>query len=356
MNIEELIDTWGNPNISVFFGLFVGLLFGVFAQQSRFCLRAACVEFWRGKAKSKFAIWLFTFSAALIATQLLITTSFLDSNNIRQLNAIGSMSGAIIGGLLFGSGMIQARGCASRLLVLSATGNLRALIAGLVITLVAQASLRGGLSPLRESLSNLWLLPAYQRGFSNFLPNYGGLILGIILLIIGFIYAVKYGLNRWQGIAALLTGLCIALGWFLTSWHANNTFDIIAIKSISFTGPSADTLMGLINHPSLPFSFDVGLVPGVFLGAFFASVLTKQFEWQQFTQETRQSRYLIGASMMGFGSMLAGGCAVGAGVTGGSLLSVTAWLALFFMWLGAGITDWLVDNPKGVYGEFEPAK
>ncbi|MEZ5799744.1 MAG: YeeE/YedE thiosulfate transporter family protein [Nitratireductor sp.] len=28
-------------------------------------------------------------------------------------------------------------------------------------------------------------------------------------------------------------------------------------------------------------------------------------------------RYLVGASLMGFGGMLAGGCAVGAGVTGG---------------------------------------
>jgi len=351
VNIEELIDVWGDGNIAGVIGLFVGLLFGIFAQQSRFCLRAACVEFWRGKAKSTFAIWLFTFSAALIATQLLISTSSLDISNIRQLNAIGSLSGAIIGGLLFGSGMILARGCASRLLVLSATGNMRALIAGLVITLVAQASLRGGLSPFRESLSSLWILQAHERGFSNWLPSQGGLMLGVILLIIGIVYAKKYRLNQWQGIAALLTGSCVALGWFLTSWHADNTFGIISIKSISFTGPSADTLMGLINQPSLPFSFDVGLVPGVFLGSFLASVISKQFKWQQFTQETRQSRYLIGASMMGFGSMLAGGCAVGAGVTGGALLSITAWVALFFMWLGAGFTDWLVDNPKGIYGK-----
>ncbi len=48
--------------------------------------------------------------------------------------------------------------------------------------------------------------------------------------------------------------------------------------------------------------------------------------------------------MMGFGSMLAGGCAVGAGVTGGAILAITAWVALFFMWLGAGATDWLIDR------------
>jgi len=34
---------------------------------------------------------------------------------------------------------------------------------------------------------------------------------------------------------------------------------------------------------------------------------------------------------MGFGSMLAGGCAVGAGITGGALFALTAWLALVGM-------------------------
>jgi len=53
-------------------------------------------------------------------------------------------------------------------------------------------------------------------------------------------------------------------------------------------------------------------------------------------------RYLIGAPLMGFGGMLAGGCAVGAGVTGGAVLSLTSWTALLFMWLGAGMTDRLI--------------
>jgi len=289
---------------------------------------------------------LLTFSAALIATQLFIEADSIDTASIRQLNAVGSLSGAIIGGLLFGAGMILARGCASRLLVLSATGNMRALISGLVITVVAQASLRGVLSPMREDLSEIWLLDSYQRGFSHLLPDYGGFAIGVIIFALGIWYAKKHKTGRWIEITAVFTGLCITLGWVLNSYLANSSFDLIPIKSISFTGPSADTLMGLINRPSLPFTFDIGLVPGVFLGSFAASVVTKEFHWQQFTQETRQARYLIGASMMGFGGMLAGGCAVGAGVTGGSLLAVTAWIALFFMWLGAGATDWLVDRPR----------
>ena len=46
---------------------------------------------------------------------------------------------------------------------------------------------------------------------------------------------------------------------------------------------------------------------------------------------------MIGAVLMGFGAMLAGGCAVGAGLSGGSALSATAWLSVFSMWIGATV-------------------
>jgi uncharacterized membrane protein YedE/YeeE len=55
-------------------------------------------------------------------------------------------------------------------------------------------------------------------------------------------------------------------------------------------------------------------------------------------------RYLIGAALMGFGGMLAGGCAVGAGVTGGAIFALTAWMALAAMWAGAIITHLVVDG------------
>jgi uncharacterized membrane protein YedE/YeeE len=47
---------------------------------------------------------------------------------------------------------------------------------------------------------------------------------------------------------------------------------------------------------------------------------------------------------MGFGSMLAGGCAVGAGMTGGVIFALTAWLSLVGMWAGAGLTDRWLDG------------
>jgi hypothetical protein len=54
---------------------------------------------------------------------------------------------------------------------------------------------------------------------------------------------------------------------------------------------------------------------------------------------------------MGFGAMLAGGCAVGAGITGASVFALTAWIVLAGMWLGAGITDYFVDRRSGKSGQ-----
>jgi uncharacterized membrane protein YedE/YeeE len=98
----------------------------------------------------------------------------------------------------------------------------------------------------------------------------------------------------------------------------------------------------LVPDPVL--EFDIGLVPGVFIGAFLAAAVSREFRFQGFEGEGQMRRSMTGAALMGFGAMLAGGCAIGAGVTGGSIFVATAWLALVSMWAGAVITDFLVDQ------------
>ncbi|MBV5323802.1 MAG: YeeE/YedE family protein, partial [Rhodospirillaceae bacterium] len=79
-------------------------------------------------------------------------------------------------------------------------------------------------------------------------------------------------------------------------------------------------------------------------GSFLGAWLGKDLKLEGFKDGYSMGRYIIGAILMGFGAMLAGGCAVGAGLTGGAIFALTAWLALIGMWLGAGITDRLVDH------------
>lgn len=325
-------------------GFVIGLLFGAAAQASRFCLRSACIEFWRGSLGPKVAVWLLVFGFALLLVQAQIAAGTLSVTDIRQLSSGGTLSGALIGGLMFGVGMILARGCASRLLVLSATGNLRALVAGLVVTVVAQAALSGVLSPLREGLSRLWVVAPPVRNLMLHLPEYGGLVIGAATVGLAAYLCWRERLGWWSAATGALVGAAVAAGWAFTSALSKVSFTPVTVGSVTFTGPSADTLMALITTPTLTPEFGLGLVPGVFAGSFLMSVVRGEFKVQTFDLETGTRRYLVGAALMGFGGMLAGGCAVGAGVTGGSVMSLTAWVALAAMWAGAGAADYFVDR------------
>ncbi len=347
MELATVIDQFGESGTLALGGVLIGGLFGALAQRSRFCLRAATIEFGRGAFGGKVTIWILAFSAAVAATQGAIYLDILDVSEARQLSTQGSLSGALIGGLMFGIGMILARGCASRLLVLSATGNMRALVSGLILTVMAQASLRGALSPAREYLSSLWTVAGGDGRDLLTLTHTGvltGTLLGLAWLFIGLWFVRRYQVSKTVALTSIGVGITVMLGWLFTYQMTLSSFEPVAVKSISFTGPSADTLMGLINAPTISIGFDVGLVPGVFLGSFLASLVAREFKLQSFDASTGMLRYIIGASLMGFGGMLAGGCAVGAGVTGSAVFSLTAWIALAAMWAGAVGADYLMDR------------
>ncbi|MCK8464316.1 YeeE/YedE family protein [Aliiroseovarius sp. S1339] len=349
MDIVPLIDRIGEEPTAALFGLITGIVFGVAAQRSRFCLRAATVEFARRMMDSSVAVWLLTFSTALVWVQGASLLGLMRPEDARMMAVTGSWSGAVIGGLLFGVGMVLARGCSGRLLVLAATGNLRSVVSGLIFAVVAQMSLHGWLSPTRDYLARLWMTDGGVN--VNLLtavgvPEWSGLALGALTAILAIYIAQRAGMGSKRLVFASGVGFSVALGWVLTYQLSLAAFEPVTVTSATFSGPSANTLMFfLIPDPVL--EFDVGLVPGVVIGAFAASWFAGDFEFQGFENEAIMRRSMFGAVLMGFGAMLAGGCAIGAGVTGGSIFVATAWLALLCMWIGAVVTDALVDQSKG---------
>jgi uncharacterized membrane protein YedE/YeeE len=343
-----ILERFGGPPLLAALGLGFGLLFGFMAQRSRFCLRAAVIEFARRRPGEKLAVWLLAFAVAFGTMQALILAGLFSAAEARQIAARGSFSGAVLGGLLFGSGMILARGCASRLLVLSATGNLRALLTGLVFAVAAQASWQGLLAPAREALSALWIVEGGpQRDLAAFLGLglEGRLIVAGLWLAAALVFAVRGRVGAWAWIGGIGTGLSVAGAWAVTYAVAQVSFEPAPIGGITFSGPSAKLLMLVLAPSGRMVDFEIGLVPGVFAGSLIAALLFREWRLQGFHDGHSMRRYLAGAGLMGFGAMLAGGCAVGAGVTGGVIFAATAWLALGGMWVGAAVTDWLVDQP-----------
>ncbi|SEP13906.1 Sulphur transport [Salinihabitans flavidus] len=350
MDILTLVENIDEAPTAALLGLVTGVIFGVAAQRSRFCLRAATVEFARAQMGPRVSVWLLTFSTALVWVQAAHLLGLMDSGQARMMAVPGSWSGAIIGGLLFGVGMVLARGCSGRLLVLAATGNLRSLVSGLIFAVVAQMSLSGWLAPLRDRLAALWI----TEGGRNLdlltalhLPRESGLILGLAIAVLALIISRRNRIGTGRLVFASGVGFSVAVGYVFTFGLSQVAFDPVQIESITFSGPSAHTLMFVLDLNAV-LQFDIGLVPGVVLGSFLAAWLTGEFKFEGFDSEGNMRRAMTGAVMMGFGAMLAGGCAIGAGVTGGSIFAGTAWLALFAMWVGAMATDFVVDQRRTV--------
>jgi len=349
MPLESIIESIGQAKALAWGGLLIGFAFGFFAQRSRFCLRSATIEFSRAAAGGKLTVWLFAFATALLATQALIALGHADVSSARQLAARGSLSGAAIGGALFGIGMILARGCSSRLLVLAAQGNLRSVLSGLVFAVSAQAAWTGVLAPLRETISAWWTV---EGGAARDLIAITGIGRGGALLFaaVWLLAAVRWAWHQrvpvWGWAGAIMVGLAIAAAWWYTSFVALLGLDaeVAPVQALSFTGPSAEVLTRVLFAPDKPPTFDLGLVPGVFLGSFVAAALFRELKLEGFAGGASMRRYLIGAVLMGFGGMLAGGCAVGAGLSGAAVFTITSWVTLSCMWAAAAATDHWLDR------------
>lgn len=345
---ERWVETLGSAWVLAGAGALIGLLFGFFAQRSRFCLRSAVIEFARNQPGGKLTVWLFAFATAVLATQSLVLAGWFDASSARQLAARGSLSGALVGGALFGTGMVLARGCSSRLLVLAAQGNLRSVVSGLVFAVAAQSAWTGALSPLRQAVASWWTV---EGGASRDLLAITGLghgaavLFGSLWLLAAIWWArrQRVPVSGWAG--AVGVGLCIAAAWWATFAIGQASFEPTQVQALSFTGPSAEVLTRVLFVSDKAANFDMGLVPGVVLGSFCAAALYGELKLEGFQGGASMPRYLLGAVAMGFGGMLAGGCAVGAGLSGAAIFTVTAWLTLCAMWAAAALTDRWLDQP-----------
>ena len=351
MNLASLIETWGDSNMLLMAGALVGFIFGFAAQRTRFCARAAVIECCEGQAGDRFSVWWLAFGACLVGAQVLVLAGWLKPADARYIAPVGSISGAVLGGLFFGAGMILTRGCASRLLILSANGNLRALLSGLVFAVIVQATIAGWLAPIRLGMAAWWTVDGGPSRdllqITGIGPN-GGLVLALLALGTGFFFFFKTHPRRWAlALGSIVAGLSIALGWGLTQAIASQSFEAVQIQSLSFSSGSAEMLMRALSSSTSPsLGFDAGLLPAAFLGSLLGALVGGDFKFEGFKTENKLGHYLLGAVLMGFGAVLAGGCTVGAGMTGGSLFSLTAWLTLIAIWLGAGMA-WRINRHMG---------
>ncbi|KKL59699.1 hypothetical protein LCGC14_2212690, partial [marine sediment metagenome] len=137
---------------AIILGALLGVIFGICAQISRFCLRRGLVSGAADRPQA-LGVWLSALVVAIIGTQAFIAAGLIDFADHRFAQPSLAWLAIVIGGLTFGGGMVLTRGCISRLTVLSATGNLRAATVVVAFAVMAHATLKGVLAPLRTSLA-----------------------------------------------------------------------------------------------------------------------------------------------------------------------------------------------------------
>ena len=331
--VTQWVDVHGVQSALVMGGLLLGLLFGVAAQQSKFCARASIIDAYERRLSDRSAVWLFAFAMSVLCVQLAVYAGWLSPGRSRFMDQPGSLSGAVVGGLLFGLGMILTRGCAGRLIVLTGSGNLRAAISGLVFAVTVQAAIGGWLSPARSGIADWWRVdagPSRDLLVITGLGATGGLVVAAAFMAaVVWLCASKLKGQAWVLCMALLVGMSVAGGWLWTQLIANNSFDPVSLQSLTFASPSADWLMRVLSKPGLSdIGFESALLPATFVGAAASALWRREFKFETFKSENKMGHYMVGAVLMGFGAVLAGGCTVGAAMSGGSIFALTAWLTL----------------------------
>lgn len=316
--------------VSVVLALVVGVAFGVLAQRTKFCFRRSLVGSDRREASG---VWLMALAVAVLGTQAAVMFGWIDFADHRFMVSEVPYLAIAVGGVMFGAGMILTRGCISRLAVLSGTGNLRAVAMLLVFAIVAHATLKGLLAPARVALGSVTVDLGANVSLAA-LPGGAGVWAGLIAAA-ALIFALRSNNRVGQLVMAAGIGLLVPLAWVGTGFILFDEFDPIALESLSFTSPSAETLFWSIASSSIPAGFGVGLVGGVLVGALVSSLVFGGFQWQSFDTPRQTGRYMAGATMMGIGGVLAGGCTVGAGLSGVPTLSVAAIEAIVMIAVGA---------------------
>ncbi len=328
-------------------GFVIGLVFGATAQRTGFCTMGAISDFVLMGEGQRLRAWLLATAVAIVGTHALYFGGAIDINKSIYLTANFGWLGAIIGGGMFGFGMTQTGGCASRTLVRLGAGNLKSLIVVIVLGLVAYMTLRGLIAPIRAQLEGATNIDLKARGLHN--QNIGVMAGSTVGLNDGFarataavaaaaallVFCFKDAAFRRScaNIAAgLVIGGAVVAGWVVTGVIAADEFNPIPLASITLVSPAGDSLQYLMTYTGSTINFGIATTGGIVAGSFLMAKATGSFQIESFADRHDLVRHLSGATLMGAGGVLALGCTIGQGVTGMSTLalgSIIAWLSIF---------------------------
>lgn len=340
------------PQVYVPWGGFaIATVFGYIVYITNFCTMGSISDFMSFGDFRRFRSWLLAAAVAMLGVALLRKFEVADFDTAMYLAPNLTWLAHIVGGLVFGVGMVLSGGCISKNLVRAGSGDMRAGLVLVVAGLFAYMTIGGLLGPLRIALFggstiDLTEMGMEKQGFGDVIAAFTGMdiatsnaiSLGILaggILIYCFMNA-SFRTSPMHIIAGVGIGLCVVLGWALTGLAQDDFADVpVQLISLSYVRPAGDTLDYLMRATAYEGpSFNVMTFLGVLFGGFIGALSKGRLALATFSDKDDTRRNMIGAAMMGFGGVAALGCTVGQGVTGLSTMAVGSAITLAFIVLG----------------------
>jgi uncharacterized membrane protein YedE/YeeE len=343
-------------------GLFIGIAFGAISQATRFCTLGAIADWVVVGNRARMQAWWVAMAAAVLATQALLVVGLLDNAASFYTASRLMWASNLIGGLVFGAGMVLASGCGVRTLVRIGEGSLKAVVVFLVMSLAALMTIRGLTAIWRsETVERLYIdlgsrqdLPTLLFGAET-ADGPGRMVVAMVLA--GLLLLAAFWKAQWKRslvpmLGALVLGLLIAAGWATTGWlgflsEHPDTLEAAFVatnsrspESLTFVGPLAYSLELLLywSDRSQTITFAIATVLGTTLGSLGSALARGRFKLDGFKTNQDLLSHLVGAVLMGVGGVMAMGCTIGHGMSGLSLLALGSIISLLGIVAGAWAT------------------
>ena len=300
--------------MTILLAILTGIGLGYIVERGDLCFHSTWRELWqRPRKPDLFRAYLLLLLISIPLVQGLIALGWIEPwipPFVWQAN--------LIGGLIFGVGMVLAATCITGVFYKLGHGMLGMFVAMIAWAVGDIVTYLGPLAPWRESLRVAQIM---VKGESATLLNawgvWGWLLLGLLGLVtaVYLIRSPRHARRKlWDWLRlGLVMGLFLSLAWLLADLGGSNyTFGTSGVPSSLFTAVMGQ---GDLGSPWIPITL-MAVIPG----ALIASIKSGTF-WVRGEAPKRYAQLAVGGFVMGVGAAIAGGCNLGHGMVGVSLLS-----------------------------------
>lgn len=330
----------------------LSMLFGAIVHRTHFCTMGAVSDVFNMGDWTRMRMWVLAIGVAMIGFHSMAAAGIIDPAKTLYSSGRFIWLSALVGGLLFGFGMVLASGCGSKTLVRIGGGNLKSVAVLIVMGVAAFATLKGITAVARvATVDRIYIdfagnaaLPNWLAAAAGWTPATAGLVLAGVfgLSLIGWALAGRDFLHFDNLLAGFGIGAVVAAMWWVSGHlgyvaeHPETLQEAFLatnsgrIEALSFVSPVAYTVDWLMFFSDKSKLLSVGIVSvfGVVIGSAAHALTSRSFRWEGFGGTEDTANHLVGAVLMGVGGVAAMGCTVGQGLSGISTLAASSIVAV----------------------------